>query len=143
MVPTIQPEPDFSLTYGFRGVVHNVKFVTYIKFQNILRTGCKDIEKNFKNTPKWGFPSIVTPKIFKIKIGLCHFNPYGALTSCKQLEKTNGRSLRCLKMDRRTNRPMDGSTDMGDYIGAPSDKSGPKLFMFSRVCNTLASHHAE
>ena len=62
-------------------------------------TGCRDN----KNAPKWGFPADVTPQDFFFKnqaLSLLYL--YGALTSCKKLEKTNKRSLRYLKTDRPT-----------------------------------------
>ena len=40
---------------------------------------------------------------------------YGALTSCKKSEKTNGLSLRYLQTDGLTNGQTDGQTDKGDY----------------------------
>ena len=52
LVPTIQSEPDFSPSYSFLEAVDNVEHITYMKFQYILMTGCKDMSKNFKNTPK-------------------------------------------------------------------------------------------
>ena len=55
MVPTIQSEPDSSDTYGFAEVLDNVELITYMKFQNILRPGCRDMDKNIKNAPKMGF----------------------------------------------------------------------------------------
>ena len=58
------------------------------------------------------FPPFVTPKIFFKTLALSLLYPYDALTSCKNLEKTNERSLRYLKTDKRT---MDhGRTDKGD-----------------------------
>ena len=49
LVPSIQPETDFYHTNGFREVVDNVELITYMKFQNISMTGCKDMDKNVKN----------------------------------------------------------------------------------------------
>ena len=45
LVPIIQPDPDFSRIYRFREVVDNVEPITYMKFKNILMTGCKDMSK--------------------------------------------------------------------------------------------------
>ena len=57
-----------------------------------------------------GFSPICDPQRFFFKNrALSLLYPYGALTSCKQLEKTNERSLRYLK----TNGPR--TTDKGDY----------------------------
>ena len=64
-------------------------------------TGCRDI-KNIKNAPKMFFPQFVTPETFFQNLALSLLYPYGALTSCKKLEKTNERSLRFLKTDRHT-----------------------------------------
>ena len=51
LVPTKQPETDFPLTYRFRKTVDNVQLITYMKFQNILMTGWKDMGKKF-----WKYP---------------------------------------------------------------------------------------
>ena len=49
----------------------------------------------------------VTPKIFFKSLTLSLLYPYGALTLCTKLEKTNGLSLRYLKTDQRTDGPTD------------------------------------
>ena len=78
--------------------------------------------KNVKNAPKNGlFPPFVTPKVFFSKIRLSLLYPYGALTSCKKLEKTNELSLRYLKADGRTNGPMGGQ---GQLLWTHSGKPG-------------------
>ena len=73
-------------------------------------TGCKDMgKKTLKNTPKMGFPHFCNhPRFFSKNWALSHLYPDGTLTSCKNLEKTNGWSPRYSKTD--------GPTDMGDYI---------------------------
>ena len=54
----------------------------------------------------------MTPKIFFKNRDLLLLYAYGALTSCKKLEKNNERSpLKHLKTDRKT----DGQMDKGDY----------------------------
>ena len=67
-------------------------------------TGCRDMDKKHQKYPKnGGFPPFVTPQRFVFKNrALSLLYPYGALTSCKKLEKTNEQSLRYLKMDGRT-----------------------------------------
>ena len=45
LVPTIQPEPDFSWTCGFRQMLDNVELIMYMKFQKLLMTGSRDIDK--------------------------------------------------------------------------------------------------
>ena len=93
-----------------------------MKFQKLLMTGCRDMDKKHQKYPKnGGFPPFVTPQDFFSKIGLCHFcTLYGALTSCKKLEKTNERSLEIFKDGPRTNQ---WTTDRDDYIG-PLGESG-------------------
>ena len=58
--------------------------------------------KNIKNTQKWFFPPFVTQNFFLKNRTLSLSYLYGALISCKKLEKTNERSLRYLKTDTRT-----------------------------------------
>ena len=71
------------------------------------------MDKKHQNIPpKSGFSSICDPQDFFSKIGL-----YGALTSCKKLEKTNEQSLRYLKTDTHT----DGQ---GRLLRTPSGKPG-------------------
>ena len=83
----------------------------YMKFQKILMTGCRDMDKKHQKCPKnGGFPPFVTPQDFFFKNrALSLLYPYGALTSCKKWKKTNERSPRYLKTD--------GRTDKGDYYG--------------------------
>ena len=65
----------------------------------------------------------MTPQDFFLKNrALSLVYPYGALTSCKKLEKANGRSLRYLKTDRPKDRPKDGPKD-GPTDG-PTDGHG-------------------
>ena len=66
-------------------------------------------QKTSKIPQKWGFPLFVTPpRLFFKNRALTLLYTYGAVTSCKKLEKTNERSLRDLKTDH-------GPTDKGDY----------------------------
>ena len=66
-------------------------------------------------------------EFFFTKPTLSLLYPYGALTSCKKLEKTNARSLRYLKTitltDRRTDRHTDGQ---GQLLRTPSGKTWVK-----------------
>ena len=98
LVPTIQPDPDFSWTCGFHWVLHNVELVMYTKFQKILMTGSRDMLKMLKIF----FFQFVTPNILFKNRALQILEPYCTLCSCKKLEKTNKLSLRYLKTDRRT-----------------------------------------
>ena len=120
LVPTIQPEPDFSWTCRFCQMLDNVELIMYMKFQKLLMTGCRDMDKNIKNTPKVGFFPICDSRRFFFKNrALSLLYPYGTLTSCKKLEKTNERSLRYLKTDH-------GRTDQGQgrLLRTPSGKPG-------------------
>ena len=84
-------------------------------------------QKTSKCPPQWGFsPTCDTHKIFFKNRALSLLYPYGALTSCKKLEKTNEQSLRYSKTDGLT----DQRTDRGDYIGPPRIHRGPKLLYF-------------
>ena len=83
----------------------------YMKFQKLM-TGCRDMDKKHQKYPQnGGFPPFVTPKIFSKNRALSLLYPYGALTSCKKLEKTNERSLRYLKTNRPTDKPTDETSD--------------------------------
>ena len=42
LVPTKEPELDFSQTCGFCETLDSVELITYIKFQSILMTGYRD-----------------------------------------------------------------------------------------------------
>ena len=62
-------------------------------------------QKTSKIPPKWGFSPICDPPRFFFKNqALSLLYPYGALTSCKKLEKTNERSLRYSKTNHRQGR---------------------------------------
>ena len=68
---------------------------------------------NITNAPKMGFSPICDPpRFFFRNRALSLLYPYGTLTSCKKLGKSNEQSLRYLKTDGRT---TDGPTDKGDY----------------------------
>ena len=79
-------------------------------------------QKTSKIPQKWGFSPICDPPRFFFKNrALSLLYPYGALTSCKKLEKTNEQSLRYLKTDGHT----DGRTDgQGRLLRTPSGKPG-------------------
>ena len=84
-------------------MLDNVELIMYMKFQKLLMTGCRDMDKKIKITPKMGFfPYLWPPKIFFKNRALSLLYPYGTLTSCKKLDKTNERSLRYLKTNGRT-----------------------------------------
>ena len=74
-----------------------------MKFQKFLMNGCRDMDKkNIKNqnAPKMGCSLIYNPPRFFFKNrAMFLLYPYGDLTECKKLEKTNEQSLRYLKTD--------------------------------------------
>ena len=78
----------------------------YVKFQKLLMTGCRDMDKKPRKCPQnGGLPPFVTPQDFFFKTrALSLLYPYGALTSCKNYKKlmnglwdikrlTNGRTI--------------------------------------------------
>ena len=73
----------------------------HMKFQKLLMTGWRDMDKKHKTYPQnGGFPPFVSPTDFFFKNrALSLLYPYGALTLCKKLEKTNEQSPKYLKTD--------------------------------------------
>ena len=67
-----------------------------MKFQKPLMNGCRDMDKKYQKYPQNGvFPPFVTTQGFFFKNrALSLLYPYGALTSCKKLEKNNEQSLK-------------------------------------------------
>ena len=101
MVPTVQPE-DFSQACAFHKVLDDVQLITYMEFQK----NCNDRMQRYKQKilkmpPTWVLSPICDPKRFFFKNrALSLLYPYGAPhLHAKELEKTNERSLRYLKMD--------------------------------------------
>ena len=86
-------------------------------------TECRDMDKNIKNAPKMGVSPICDhPKDFFFKNrALSLLYPYGALTSCKKLEKSNERALRYLKTKTHTDKHIHGQ---GRLLGTPSARPG-------------------
>ena len=81
-------------------MLDNVDLIMYMKFQKILMTRCRDMDKKLKKYQKTGSSPIFEPQRFFFKIrALSFLYPYGAVTSCKKLEQTNEQSLRYLKTD--------------------------------------------
>ena len=85
-------------------------------------TRSRDMDKKHQKYLKNGsLPPFVTPKIFFKNQALSLLYPYGALTLCKKLEKTNELFLRYLKTDG----PQ--ATDKADYYGPPRVDPGSKM----------------
>ena len=109
----------------------------YVKFQKLLMTGCRDMDKNIKTTPKMGFSPFVTPKIFFQKSGSITFVPLWCPNFMQKLEKTNEQCLRYLKTDTR----MDGLTTeviTKDPFGLAR---GPKWYLKAIPKCFNPSHH--
>ena len=70
-------------------MLDNVELITYMTFQTILMTGCRDMDKKHQKYPQNGdFPPFVTPQDFFQNWALSLLYPYDPLTSCKNLEKS-------------------------------------------------------
>ena len=96
-------------------------------------------QKTSKMPPKWGFSPICDPSRFFFKNWTQSLlYTYGALTSCKKLDKTNELSLRYLKTDTHTDRRTHGQ---GRLLRTPTGKPGvqnskeihPKKVNYSRI----------
>ena len=75
-------------------------------------------KKHQKCPKKGGFPPFATPHdLFFKNRALSLLCPYGALTLCKKIEKTNEQSLRYLKTDTQTG-------GQGLLLRTPSGKPG-------------------
>ena len=61
LILTIQTEPDFSWACGFREVLDNVGLTTYVKFQKIWMTRCRNMGKKQQKYPKNRFLPICDP----------------------------------------------------------------------------------
>ena len=97
------------------------------KFHKTIRAVIEIWPKTIKNAPKMGaFPHLQPPRFFFKNRALSLLYPYGALTSCKELEKTNKRSLRYSKTDTHT----DGQ---GRILRVPSGKPGVQNVCKSRA----------
>ena len=110
LVPTIQPEPDFSWTCGFRYMLDNVEVIRYMKFQKLLMTGCRDMDKKRqKIPPKWGFSSIFDPPRFFFKNrALSLLYPYVWCPNFMQKIRKILRAVSEIFKDGQTNGPTDG-----------------------------------
>ena len=80
------------------------------------------MDKKHQKYPQNGvFPPFVTPKIFFKNRALSLLYTYGALTSCKKLEKN-----KIFNDGPQTDGPTDRPTDKGDYQGPPRVNPGSK-----------------
>ena len=87
-------------------MLDNVEVIMYMKFQKILMTWCRDMDKNIKNTTKMRvLPNLWPPKIFFQKSGSVTFVPLSCSNFMQKLRKNNERSLTYLN-----DGPTDGRT---------------------------------
>ena len=98
-----------------------------MKFQKLLMTGSRDMDKNIKNAPKMGGSPICDPKVSKI--GLYHFLPLWCPNFMQKVRKIL-RAVSEIFTDGRTNGPQ---TDMSDYIGPPSVNPGSNIIPFISI----------
>ena len=77
-------------------MLDNVELITCMKFQKLLMTGCRDMDKKHQKYPKNGvFPPFVTPQdLFFKNRALSLLYTYGALNSSKKDRKKLMDSLR-------------------------------------------------
>ena len=89
-------------------------------------------QKTSKMPQKWGFSPICDPPRFFKNRALSLLYPYGALTSCKKLEKTNEQSLRYLKTDGQTDQLTTDqlTTDKGEKHGLRLGKARVEITFF-------------
>ena len=79
-------------------------------------------QKTSKMPQKWGFSPICdSPRFFFKNRALSLLCTYGALNSCKKLDKTNEQSLRHLKTDTHTHGRTHGQ---GGLLRTPTGKPG-------------------
>ena len=102
LVPTKEPEPDFSWKCSFHWVLDDVELIMYEISETLNDWMQRYGQKTSKMPPKWGFSPI-----FK-NLTLSLLYNYGTLTACK---RTNEWSLRYLKTDQQT----DQQKDKGNY----------------------------
>ena len=60
----------------------------YMKFQKLLITGCRDMDKKHQKYPKsWGFPHLRPPQIFLQKSGSITFVPLWCSNFMQKIRK--------------------------------------------------------
>ena len=98
---------------------YNIRYEISETFNDLMqRYG----QNTSKIAQKWCFSPICDPpRFFSKNWALSLFYTYGALTSCKKLDKTNERSLRYLKTDTHTHGRTQGRTHgQGRLLRTPS-----------------------
>ena len=112
LVPTIQPEQDFSLKCDFCEVLDSFELLIRMKFQKTLMTGCRDMSKKLKKYLKKGLSNLLPPPHIFLKVRHCHLFTLMVPQLHTKIRKTNGQSD-IFKDGPRTSR----QTDRSDYIG--------------------------
>ena len=65
-------------------MLDNVELIMYVKFQKLLMTGCRDIDKKDQKCPRNGFfPHLPPPRYFFKNLALSLLYPHSDPTSCK------------------------------------------------------------
>ena len=104
-------------------------------FVNIVGAVFEIWTKNINNGPKIVvFNHLWPPRISFKNQALSLLYPYGALTSCKKLEKSKKQSLRYLKTDHGLTHQR--TDEHGWLHRTPSGKPGSKMLM-----DKIANHH--
>ena len=86
----------------------------YMKFQELLMTGSRDMDKNHQKYPKFPNSPIWDTKDFFQKLSLVTYVPLRCPNFMQKNRKNQGALSEIFK-DWRTDGPTDGPTDKGDY----------------------------
>ena len=99
----------------------------YMKFQKLLMTGCRDMDKKHQKYPKnVVFPPFVTPQDFFQKSGSVTFVPLWCTNFMQKFRKILRAVFEIFKDGRTTD--YGRTTDMGDFIGPSRVNPGSKKF---------------
>ena len=93
-------------------MLDNLELIMYMKFQKFSMTGCRDMDKKYKNAPKMGVSPICDPQDFFQKSGSATFVPLWCPNFMHKTRKSQLTVSEIFK-DGRT----DWRTNKGDYYG--------------------------
>ena len=115
-------------------MLDNVEFIMNMKFQKLLMTVCRDMDKNIKIPPIWGFfPHLWPRKIFFQKLGSVTFVPLWCTIFMQKIRKKQWAVFEIFKdrlTDALTGWPTDQWNNMGDYYGPHRVNPGSKNEVF-------------
>ena len=108
-------------------MLDNVELTMYMKFQKLLMTGYRDVDKNIKNTSKMGiFPHLWPPKILFQKSGTVTFVPLRCPNFIQKIRKNQW------TVSEKDGPTTDQRTDgQGRLLRTPSGEPGVKKDIFS------------